>query len=115
MNYITNSFSLNMLSEETRQSGATIRVAPVSDPARYMLSRNGWQGAIGHADTRDIVSGILWEGGAVYPPQPDERPTVSLESGDTCLVAQYIGPRLPEGATRLPDGARMEWYVVEIE
>jgi hypothetical protein len=29
-------------------------------------------------------------------------------------VAQYVGPRLPEGTTRLPDGARIDYYLVAV-
>lgn len=31
---------------------------------------------------------------------------------DAALIGQYIGPRLPEGATELPAGATIEWWLV---
>jgi hypothetical protein len=40
------------------------------------------------------------------------RKYMSEEIGEGVLVAQYRGPRLPEGATELPEGATIEWYVV---
>jgi hypothetical protein len=43
---------------------------------------------------------------------PINRVSVSLKPGDILVVGQYIGPRLPEGCKALPDGARIEWYVV---
>lgn len=40
------------------------------------------------------------------------RVNVKLEPGVLILVGQYIGPRLPEGATTLPEGASIEWWTV---
>lgn len=58
---------------------------------------------IGHADIARIV-------GAKY-----NRQSVQLSAGDICLVAQVTGGRLPEGATELPVGVRLEWWKVTIE
>ncbi|MBI2642124.1 MAG: hypothetical protein HYW96_00935 [Candidatus Wildermuthbacteria bacterium] len=33
--------------------------------------------------------------------------------GYPILVAQYVGSRLPEGATTLPTGARIIWFLVD--
>lgn len=56
--------------------------------------------AIGHADTAAVLADIL---GVTVP---TNRVTLPLdqEAGDV-VVAQYNGPRLPEGATTLPAGA----------
>lgn len=35
------------------------------------------------------------------------RATIRAEKGDTIYIAQYDGPRLPEGATTLPEGATL--------
>lgn len=42
------------------------------------------------------------------------RVNVSLDvaDGDELLVGQYVGPRLPEGVTVLPEGARFRWLLV---
>ena len=40
------------------------------------------------------------------------RVNVKLEPGVLILVGQYIGPRLPKGATTLPEGASIEWWTV---
>lgn len=41
------------------------------------------------------------------------RSTVTIQPGDVALVGQYVGPRPPEGATQLPEGARIGWLRVE--
>ena len=43
---------------------------------------------------------------------PTNRINVVLKPGDNVIVAQYIGPRLPEGTTTLPAGARVEFFKV---
>lgn len=112
--YLVNAFSLNML--PPRAPGVFpgyqynfLRITPEN-------ALKAWNGvyegiveriaAIGHADTAKIVSGIL---GVEIPPA---RVTVTLGEGDGCLVAQYTGPRLPEGATVLPSGAEIVWWWV---
>lgn len=42
------------------------------------------------------------------------RETMKLDAGDVLVVAQYVGPRLPEGATELPPNARIEYFTVQI-
>jgi hypothetical protein len=64
------------------------------------------QSCVGHADIASVLSGLI--GFDV----PVNRVSVSLKPGDVLVVGQYIGPRLPEGCKALPDGARIEWYVV---
>lgn len=43
---------------------------------------------------------------------PVNRASYTLVPGEKLLVAQYKGPRLPEGATKLPEGATIEFYLV---
>ena len=43
---------------------------------------------------------------------PAARVTVSLTHGEIILVGQYSGPRLPEGATTLPEGATIKWFTL---
>ena len=66
------------------------------------------ESAIGHADTARILSGILGVDIST------NRISVTLNVGDTAIVAQYIGPRLPEGATQLPEGAMIKFYLVKM-
>jgi len=103
--YLLNSFSLNMLGNFP----ASIEVKEVGEEeARDELLRHGLDSAVGHADTAAVFGGIL--GLDVKP----ERRTVSLEKGDRVVVGQYRGPRLPEGATTLPEGATIQWMVVSV-
>jgi hypothetical protein len=64
--------------------------------------------AIGHADTARILSNILERD------IPVNRISVTLAEWDTAIVAQYTGPRLPEGATQLPEGAEIRFYLVKM-
>lgn len=64
------------------------------------------ESAIGHQDTAKVVSDIL--GFEVKP----NRVSIKLNENDVLYVAQYTGPRLPEGATTLPEGAILEFFEV---
>ena len=102
---LVNAFSLNMLPADFAGS---IQVRPAGlDEARAIVAA-GAASAVGHADTAAILSGLL---GTVVPAV---RSTVTLVQGDEILVAQYTGPRLPEGATTLPAGANITFRVVSI-
>lgn len=45
---------------------------------------------------------------------PYSRATVALSPDDDALIGQYVGPRLPAGATELPTGARIDWFHVRL-
>ena len=102
--YIGNAFALSMLRGDgilryQRASVEQVRlwVAQVR-PISYM----------GHADIARIVSTQL---GVEIPVN---RVNISLRPGDNVIVAQYMGPRLQEGTTELPDGARIEYFLVAL-
>jgi len=99
--YLSNAFSIQMLDGDVTVSFARIS----AEEAREILSY-GFTSAIGHPDTANVVSGIL------RIPVPVNRISVKLGNDDRLIVAQYVGPRLPEGATELPSGARIEFYKV---
>ena len=105
---IANAFSLNMLSLEV---GITdLQVCPASpDVIRQEIEEaGGFASIVGHADTAAIFSSLL--GLDV----PCNRATFMLEADVILFVGQYKGPSLPEGATELPEGARVEWVMVTI-
>jgi hypothetical protein len=106
MLYLTNAFSLNMFS--LMGAPARMEIMPVdSSEVLETLEHHGpWCSAVGHADTAAVFSSEI---GIEIPCQ---RTTVSLAQGDALLVGQYIGPRLPEGATALPEGATIRWLLV---
>lgn len=64
---------------------------------------------VGHVDTATVISGLL---GMEIPAQ---RRFGSLAVGETALVAQVIGGRLPEGATTLPDGMTIQFFQVAVQ
>ena len=125
--YILNAFSLNMLNRES-QRGAPQFYAPNGNEACH-LSVARWPrpvdnpqeiledvaafpehfeivSAVGHETTAKLFEQILGV------PVPYNRMTVQPASGDRALIGQYIGPRLEEGATELPEGARIEWWTL---
>ena len=103
---ISNAFSLNMLAMEV---GITnLQICPASpDVIRQEIEEEGgFESIVGHADTAALFSRIL--GLDV----PCNRATFTMDEGTTLFVGQYKGPRLPEGATSLPEGATVEWAMV---
>ena len=105
---IANAFSLNMLDLEV---GITdLQICPASpDVIRQEIEEEGgFTSVVGHADTAAIFSSIL--GMDV----PCNRATFMLGEDHVLFVGQYKGPRLPEGATSLPEGARVAWAMVTI-
>ena len=105
---IANAFSLNMISLEV---GVTdLQVCPASpDVIRQEIEEaGGFTSIVGHADTAAIFSSLL--GLDV----PCNRVTFTLEEDVVLFVGQYKGPRLPEGATSLPEGAKVEWAMVTL-
>lgn len=121
--YVANAFSLSMLVREDQHGTprgyephhsdamAVARMPrPLETPDRLIQE---WEAAgaeivsaVGHADTAAIFAAQL--GREVAP----NRVSVKLAAGDILVVGQYVGPRLPEGTTELPEGARIEWWVV---
>ncbi|MDD4352598.1 MAG: DUF1874 domain-containing protein [Candidatus Gracilibacteria bacterium] len=67
------------------------------------------ESVIGHADTAKVISNILDMN------LPVNRANVKLEPGEKMIIAQYSGPRLPEGAITLPEGAKMDFIIVEVQ
>ena len=98
---ITNAFSLNMIAAFP----VAVTVEEVSVEQARVLAADA-ESVVGHADTAAVFSDVL--GLEV----PANRATVSLVKGDRLLVGQYRGPRLPEGASQLPEGATIQWLNV---
>lgn len=102
--YLVNALSLNMAAEA--EGAFRWRAIPPAE-VREVLAE-GFVSAIGHEDMARILSGML--GLEV----PVNRATLAVQPGDRLVVAQYRGPRLPEGAASLPEGARVEFFLVEV-
>ena len=100
--FLLNAFSLNMLA-----GNADVHVRQVSlDVARNLAKIS--TSAVGHADTAAVFADVL--GIDV----PCNRVSVTLGEGEAALVGQYSGPRLEEGATKLPEGATIKWMIVGV-
>ena len=110
---LLNAFSANMLAEFpvnvkfTEISAAEARAALMC-AAEADGEADCIRSAVGHADTAAVFESVL------NVPVPCRRETVLLGNGDWAVVGQYSGPRLPEGATILPEGATIRWLLVEV-
>lgn len=105
MRYLNNAFSLAMLAGV---ESAVLHIQRLSLEKASSLAREAVS-VVGHATTQRTLSSLL--GFEVR----HDRATIALQSGDELLVAQYDGPRLEPGVTELPEGARIEWFLVKVE
>lgn len=99
---ITNAFSINMLSMDSDLKFSRLK----ETEARWIAENFQHSSAVGHADTAAVLSTVL--GVDV----PMNRTTLQMQRSVGLLVGQYKGPRLEEGATALPEGASIEWWLV---
>ena len=105
MFYISNAFSLNMIS-----SNCQVRMINLSvEQAAEFCQKNQPRSFAGHADTAAVASILLGYQIA------ENRGTLVLKFGDELLVTQYSGPRLPVGATELPEGAAFRFVRCVVE
>jgi hypothetical protein len=104
VHYLLNAFSANML----ESFPADIKFAEISLEEAKRLAARGFASAVGHADTAKVFSSVIGV------PVPANRINVSLKEGHVALIGQYRGPRLPEGATELPEGATIQWLLMAV-
>lgn len=98
---LTNSFSINMLScDHANLSFDKLTLEQAKDLASVGITSH-----IGHADMAAVVGKLLERD------VPMVRDTMIFTGH--LLVAQYSGPRLPEGTTALPEGSVVEFWLVE--
>ena len=103
MLYITNAFSIQMLPH----LATTLSFKPATlEQAMKIMKTNVFTSAVGHVDTANVVSNLL------NMEIPMNRISVNLKDNDVLLVAQLSGGRLPEGATTIPDGMSIQFWVV---
>jgi len=104
MLYIANAFSLNMLPTHRATS---LFINPIDkDAARDLLKKNDWKSMVGHPDIAAII------GADLDTNVPVNRATLKLDYNDSLLIAQYIGPRLAPGTTKLPDDAKIQYFLI---
>jgi len=100
--FLTTAISLNMLERKSYR----LETAPIDLQRAKSLLSVDYVNAVGHESTAAILSNML--GMDIKR----SRVNVVAKDGDVAVVAQYHGPRLPEGATTLPDGASIEFWEV---
>lgn len=103
---VCNAFSLNMLA--TSVANISIKETSAADAAYLIHQNGGAESCVGHADTARIF------GQQLLTEIPHARVTVQFTHDEFIVVGQYSGQRLPEGATALPEGATIKWYVVHV-
>ena len=104
---VANAFSLGMLPEGL----FNFKFESIdSETARKALDGNAYKSTIGHSDTAKLFSKEL----GIELPMNRETFVFTDEVMTSCvlLIGQYVGPRLPEGATELPSGAKIRWWFV---
>lgn len=105
---IANAFSLNMLDLKRAERFC---IGPVSLPWLFTDFEDEVPviSVVGHADTAAVLSDLLGFEVAC------NRVTYKMQEDDLLIVGQYIGPRLAEGTTKLPEGGRVEWFEVRYD
>jgi hypothetical protein len=111
---LLNAFSLNML--ENLSSDVSFSQLYSAEEAKVLLMCLAEEA--GSAGIIDSAVGDAYDA-AIYAlilgiPVPIKRVNVTLKKGDRFVVGQYIGPRLEEGATSLPEGAVIKWVAGKV-
>jgi len=89
MIYLSNAFSINMLGQLPQQ-GLTVKVRPISLEEAKAILQNGFESAVGHQTTADVLSSLLGL------PVEARRVAITMREGDSLVVFQ-LGVRLQEG------------------
>ena len=99
-----NAFSLSMLGDVTT---TRLIVRKLSKEEVKLILGQGFESYVGHLDTANVLSNEF--GLDVQY----SREKLLLGKDDVVIVAQYMGARLPEGITQLPEGATFNYYLVK--
>ena len=105
MLYLSNAFSLNMLNLDRpwQVNVVPMSIDEVKEFVKVAQSNNRFKSIVGHQDLANVLTNML--GYEI----PYNRESITLTLNDTLIVAQYTGPRLPEGATQLPPDAQIQF------
>lgn len=102
---IGNSFSINMLNGFT-----PIDFTPVDESLiKIHLKDANVDSIVGHADTAAVFTNTL---GIEVPMNRVAWKWDDTDDDAELIIGQLTGPRLPEGATELPEGATIKWWLV---
>ena len=105
MKYISNAFSIQMITGLLMEGGVNVSFTEISNLAEIKEAET--VSAVGHPDTAAVISDLLGK------EVPANRISINLEKGDILYVAQIIGGRLPEGCKTLPENFSLKFYKVE--
>jgi len=97
-NILTNALSINMIARDLELLHI-MEIEPKDVPKDIEC-------AIGHIDTAKVVGDVLGQDLTA------RRVNIEIDDDSFIYVAQYRGPRLPEGTTKLPEGAEIKFYRV---
>lgn len=105
--YVSDAFSTSMLNFPDRDIRSIYFKKMSVEEARETIEHAvEVEGIIGYDNTAQIVNEIL------DIPITHTRKSVKIYSyEEAVLVCQYSGPRLPEGTTVLPEGAKIEFIL----
>lgn len=102
---LCNAFSLQMLNLDCENN---VNVKPISQTETAVMLEKGFESAIGHESTADVLSNKL-----KFEVQTN-RANIKLDGDTELIVAQFVGGRLPEGAKTLPDNMQIKFVLVSL-
>lgn len=116
---VCSTFTLSMLDRET-QTGTAGRAPAALSASEFKAfleyqQKRGIEVPIESAVYSPELAKLLGDQlGISLPVCQDSAPRPRVRSQDKVrlLVGEYIGPPLPEGATELPEGAHIEWWLI---
>lgn len=94
--YVSNAFSLQMVTE------GKISIREITK-SQFNKMKGDAYSIMGHEDMANLHD------------LPFNRESIQLKDGDIVLIAQITGGRLPEGATKLPEGVNIKYLEVFYE
>ena len=124
---LTNAFSINMLDENQLldpYAEMVVRFEKITphtaaSEIAVAITYGCFRNSIGHRTSDALVRKQLTSLVDSYGASSEQfikgvRETVKLSGTERVIVAQYQGPRLPERAIELPEGATFQYWRVKI-
>jgi hypothetical protein len=108
---ILNAFTPAMMSMAEGHGRVEFAVLADDAEAAAIAQRQGVESCVGHQGAADLYSAKLGV------PVSMNRISVQLARGETALLGQYTGPRLPEGRVLTAEelaGAGVRWMLVTV-
>lgn len=106
--FVSNAFSMNMVSASIADKPFDMLVTPVTSPDEFFDGTDVVE-CMSNQATCDLFNLYATKHQVVAESNP-----VSLDIGDTLLVMQYNGPRLEKGLTSIPSGGTVRFFIVEV-